>query len=64
MGGGMTARTSDYLWVLVEANAWILLSAVVTDICVKFKQRGLARFWVASFFGSALVAAYCLEKLL
>ena len=60
----MTVHTSDYLWVIVEASAWTLLSAVVTDICVKFKQRALARFWVASFFSSALVAAYCLEKLL
>jgi hypothetical protein len=64
MGSGMIARTSDYLWLLVEASAWTLLSAVVTDICVKFKQRRLARIWVASFFGSALVAVYCLEKLL
>jgi hypothetical protein len=64
MGSGMIARTSDYLWLLVEASAWTLLSAVVTDICVKFKQRRLVRIWVASFFGSALVAAYCLEKLL
>jgi hypothetical protein len=64
MGSGMIARTSNYLWLLVEASAWTLLSAVVTDICVKFKQRRLVRIWVASFFGSALVAAYCLEKLL
>jgi hypothetical protein len=62
--GGVTARTLDYLWVLVEASAWTLLSALVTDICVKYKQRGHARFWAVSFFGSALVAAYCLEKLL
>ncbi len=64
MGSGMIARTSDYLWVLVEASAWTLLSVLVTDICVKYKQRGHARFWAVSFFGSALVAAYCLEKLL
>jgi hypothetical protein len=60
----MTARTLDYLWLLVEASAWTLVSAIVTSICVKFEQRGLARFFAASFFGAALVAAYCLEKVL
>jgi hypothetical protein len=64
MGSGMIARTSDYLWVLVEASTWTLLSAVMTNICVKFKQRGHARFWAASFFASALVASYFLEKVL
>ena len=52
-----------YLWLLEEASAWTLVSAILTSICVKFEQKGLARFFAASFFGSALVAAYCLEKL-
>jgi lipid-A-disaccharide synthase-like uncharacterized protein len=64
MMGGITARTLDYLWLLVEASAWTLVSAIVMAICVKFEQRALARFWAASFFGSALVAAYFLENLL
>jgi len=64
MEGTITAHTLDYLWVLVDASAWALISAVVTEICAKFEQRGLARFWAVSFFGSALVAAYCLEKVL
>jgi len=53
----------DYLWLLEEASAWTLVSAILTSICVKFEQRGLARFFAASFFGSSLVVAYCLEKL-
>jgi hypothetical protein len=64
MVGGITARPTDYIWVLVDTSAWALVSAVVTDICVEFQQRGLARFWAASFFGCARVAAYCLGKLL
>jgi len=36
----------------------------VTAICVKYEARGLAWLWAAAFFGSALVGAYCLEKLL
>jgi hypothetical protein len=40
MVGGMTARTHDYLWLLVDASAWALFSALVTDICVKFEQGG------------------------
>jgi hypothetical protein len=61
---GMTARTLDYLWLLVDASAWALFSALVTDMSVKFKQGVQAWFWAACFFGSALVAAYCLGKLL
>src|SRR5215210_6588626 len=61
--GGITAGTLDYFGVLVVASVWALISAVVTEICAKFERRGLARFWAVSFFGSALVAAYCLEKL-
>jgi len=60
----MTARTLDYLWLLVDASAWALFSAVVTDMCVKFEQGEQAWFWAACFLGSALVAAYCLGKLL
>ena len=60
----MTARTHDYLWLLVDASAWALFSALVTDISVKFKQWGQAWFWAACFFGSALVAAYCLAEVL
>jgi hypothetical protein len=36
----MTARTHDYLCLLVDASAWVLFSALVTDMCVKFKQGG------------------------
>ena len=36
----MTARAHDYLWLLVDASAWALFSALVTDMCVKFKQGG------------------------
>ena len=62
--GGITAHTLAYLRLLLEASAWALISAVVTEICAKFERRGLARLWAVSFFGSAMVAAYCLEKLL
>jgi hypothetical protein len=44
---------------LVAASVGALLSAAVTALCVKFEERGLAWFWAASFFGSALGAAYC-----
>ena len=61
---GITARTLDYLELLMAASAWALLSAVMTALCDKFEKRGLAWFWTASFFGSTLIAAYCLAKLL
>jgi len=61
---GISARTLDYLGLLVAASIVALCSAVVTAICIKFEERGLAWFWAASFFGSALVGAYCLWKLL
>ena len=64
MQGTITARTLDYFGLLVEASVVALLSALVTVICVRFEQRGLAWFWAAAFFGSALVGAYCLWKLL
>ena len=63
MEGTITARTLDYFGVLVASSVFALLSAVVTAICVKYETRGLAWLCAAAFFGSALVAAYCLEKL-
>jgi hypothetical protein len=64
MEGGITTRPLAYFGLLVAASIVALVSAVVTAICVKFEQRGLAWFWAAAFFGCALVAAYCLGKLL
>jgi hypothetical protein len=64
MVGGITARTLDYFGLLVASSVFALLSAVVTAICVRYEARGLAWLWAAAFFGSALVAAYCLGKLL
>jgi hypothetical protein len=64
MVGSISARTLDYFGLLVAASVIALCSAVVATLCVKFKERGLAWFWAASFFGSALVGAYCLGKLL
>jgi hypothetical protein len=64
MEGGITARTPDYLGWLVAASVVALLSGLVTALCIKYEERVLAWFWAAAFFGSALVAAYCLGKLL
>jgi hypothetical protein len=64
MEGGITARTLDYFGLLVAASVIALFSAVVATLCVKFEERGLAWFWAATFFGSALVGAYCLWKVL
>ena len=64
MVGIITARTLDYFELLEASSVFALLSAVVTAICVKYEARGLAWLWAACFFGSALVAAYCLVKLL
>ena len=50
--------------MLVAASIVALFSAVVATLCVKFEERRLSWFWAAAFFGSALVAAYCLVKLL
>jgi hypothetical protein len=61
--GGINARTLDWLGLLVAASIVALFSALVTAICIKFEERGLAWFWAASFFGSALLGAYCLWKL-
>jgi hypothetical protein len=57
-------RPLDYFGLLEAASAWALVSAVVMSICVKYEARRLAWLWAASFFGCALVAAYCLGKLL
>ena len=64
MVGGITARTLDYFWWLVALSVFALFSAVVTAICIKYEERGLAWLWAAAFFGSALAAAYCLVNLL
>jgi hypothetical protein len=64
MQGSITARTLDYFGLLVASSVFALLSAVVTAICGKYEARGLAWLLAAAFFGSALVAAYCLVKLL
>ena len=63
MVGIIIVRTLDYFGWLVASSVFALLSAVVTAICVKYEARGLAWLWAASFFSSALVAAYCLVKL-
>jgi hypothetical protein len=64
MEGSITARPQDYFALLVGARIVALFSALVATLCVKFEERGPAWFWAALFFGSALVAAYCLGKLL
>jgi hypothetical protein len=64
MGSAISARTLDYFALLVGASIIAFCSALVTAICVRFEERALAWFWAASFFGSALVGAYCLWKLL
>ena len=61
---GITARTLDYFALFVAASIMALFSALVIALCVKFEERGTAWFWAALFLGSALVAAYCLGKLL
>jgi len=64
MEGTITARTFDYFGLLVAASIVVLFSGVLATLCVKYEFRALAWFWAASFFGSALVGAYCLGKLL
>jgi hypothetical protein len=64
MEGSITARPQDYFALLVGASVLALFSALVATLCIKFEERGAAWFWAALFFGSALVAAYCLGKLL
>jgi hypothetical protein len=64
MVGSINARTFDYFALLVGAGIVALFSALVATLCIKFEERGAAWFWAALFFGSALVAAYCLGQLL
>jgi hypothetical protein len=64
MEGGITARTLDYFALLVGASIVALCCGVVATLCVKYELRGLAWLWASCFFGCALVAAYCLGKLL
>ena len=63
MEGGITARM-DYFGLLVVASVGALGSAVVTAICIKYEERGLAWVWAAAFFSCALAAAYFLWRLL
>jgi len=63
MVGGSTARM-DYFGLLVVASVFALVSAVVTAICVRFEERGLAWVWAAAFFSCALAGAYFLWRLL
>jgi len=64
MKGTITARTLDYFGLLVGASIVALCSGVLATLCVKYELRGLAWFFAAAFFGSAVVAAYCLGRLL
>jgi hypothetical protein len=64
MVGSSTARTFDYFGLLVAASIVALCSGVLGTLRVKYELRGFAQFFAASFFVSALVAAYCLAKLL
>jgi hypothetical protein len=64
MEGTISARTFDYFGLLVAASIVALCSGVLATLCVKYELRGLAWLFAAAFFGSALVGAYCLGKLL
>jgi len=64
MVGSITVRTLDYFGWLVVASVFALLSAVVTAICIKYEEKGLAWVWAAAFFSCALAAAYFLGRLL
>ena len=64
MEGSITARTLDYFGLHVAASIVPLCSGVLANLCVKYELRGLAWFFAASFFASALAAAYCLGRLL
>ena len=64
MEGSITARTLDYFGLLVAASVFALGSAVVTAMCFKCEERGLAWVWAAAFFSCALAAAYFLWRLL
>jgi hypothetical protein len=62
--GGITAGTLDYLGWLWVSSVFALVSAVVTAICIKYEERGLAWLWAAAFFSCALTAAYFLGRML
>jgi len=64
MAGGMTARTFDYFALLVAASIVALCSGVFATLCVKYEFRRYAQIFAATFFVSAVFAAYCLGKLL
>ena len=64
MVGSITARTFDYFELLVAASIVALCTGVLSTLCVRHEMRRFAWFFAAAFFGSALVAAYCLGKLL
>jgi hypothetical protein len=64
MEGTITARTADYFALLVAASIVALCSGVLATLCVKHELRELAWFFAAAFFGSALVGAYSLWRLL
>jgi hypothetical protein len=62
--GVITERTLDYFGWLMASSVFALLSAVVTAICIKYEERGLAWAWAAAFFSGALAAAHFLGRLL
>jgi hypothetical protein len=64
MVGAIGARALDYFALLVGASIVAFCSAGVTALCVRFEERALAWFFAALFFGSALLGAYCLWRLL
>ena len=64
MEGSITARPLDYFALLVRASIVALFSGVLSTLCVKYEMRVFVWFFAACFFGSALVGAYCLGKLL
>jgi hypothetical protein len=64
MVSSVTVRTLDYFGLLVAASIVALLSGVLATLCVKHEFRGLAWFFAAAFFASALAAAFFLGKLL
>jgi hypothetical protein len=64
MVGSITTRTFAYFELLMAASIVALCSGVLATLCVKYEFTGFAWFWAACFFGSALVGAYCLVKLL
>ena len=62
--GDITVRTLDSFAWLVVASVFAVVCAVVTAICIKYEERGLAWVWAAAFFSCALAAAYFLGRML